>query len=274
LFSDPNDGLIESQGGEMEFLSPVTNNGAIVARDAIMRFQGGLTLQGLLLMGGNSSVYGSITSSAAGCSPITTACGFLQVIPPDVFSNGAQIFGDVIFTASPLTAALSEGEIAAISEPANGISMTVGDNPGPLSISGELSLSGSTILELDYSSAVPSQPGDYFQIISANSISGTFANTQAIADGRYWNISYDSDEVFVTAGALVSTLPGDFNGDLVVDGKDFLLWQRDHSVGNLSDWEANYGGGGGAPIAANVAVPEPSALLLAISALACCLRRR
>jgi hypothetical protein len=35
--------------------------------------------------------------------------------------------------------------------------------------------------------------------------------------------------------------PGDFDGNLVVDGNDFLLWQRDPSVGSLADWEANYG---------------------------------
>jgi len=35
--------------------------------------------------------------------------------------------------------------------------------------------------------------------------------------------------------------PGDFDGNLVVDGNDFLLWQRDPSIGSLADWEANYG---------------------------------
>lgn len=275
LYNAALDGLIESDGGEMEFLSLVTNNGAIVARDAIMRFQGGLQLDGLLIMGGNTSVYGNITSNSAGCSPITLACGFLNVLPPDVFSTGAQIFGDVIFTASPLAAALGEGELAAISDPANGISMTVGDNPTLLTISGELSLnSSSTILELDYSSAVPSQPGDYFPVISADSVTGTFANTQAIADGRYWDISYDSDEVFVTAGAHVTTLPGDFDFDFDVDGDDFLLWQRNPSVGSLADWEANYGNSFQPSTGQAAAVPEPSAFLLALSALAWGYRRR
>jgi hypothetical protein len=35
--------------------------------------------------------------------------------------------------------------------------------------------------------------------------------------------------------------PGDFDQDGDVDGRDFLLWQRNPSVGNLSDWQNNYG---------------------------------
>jgi hypothetical protein len=34
---------------------------------------------------------------------------------------------------------------------------------------------------------------------------------------------------------------GDFDQDGDVDGRDFLLWQRNPSVGNLIDWQTNYG---------------------------------
>jgi len=61
----------------------------------------------------------------------------------------------------------------------------------------------------------------------------------------------------------VGTL-GDFDEDLDVDGADFLLWQRDTSVGNLADWEANFGTV--AAVGAAAAVPEPSALVLALLA--------
>jgi formylglycine-generating enzyme len=62
-------------------------------------------------------------------------------------------------------------------------------------------------------------------------------------------------------------LPGDFDFDGDVDGRDFLLWQRGSSPSPLSgsdlaDWQANYSVG---PLtAANVAVPEPCAWVLAI----------
>lgn len=55
-----------------------------------------------------------------------------------------------------------------------------------------------------------------------------------------------------------SSLPGDFNEDGNVDGRDFLAWQRDPSVGDLADWQAHYGTGTLA--AAATAVPEPTTL--------------
>jgi hypothetical protein len=63
-----------------------------------------------------------------------------------------------------------------------------------------------------------------------------------------------------SANFVVSLIPGDFDGDGDVGGRDFLVWQRNPSIGNLTDWQANYGTG--SLVAANVAVPEPVTLLL------------
>jgi hypothetical protein len=51
--------------------------------------------------------------------------------------------------------------------------------------------------------------------------------------------------------------PGDFDDDGDVDGRDFLLWQRNPSVGNLADWQSNHG----ANFTAVTAVPEVSSFL-------------
>jgi hypothetical protein len=56
-----------------------------------------------------------------------------------------------------------------------------------------------------------------------------------IKNGRIDIGAYESD--------FTSALPGDFDGDGVVNGRDFLAWQRNPSVGSLSDWKANYGTG-------------------------------
>ncbi len=57
---------------------------------------------------------------------------------------------------------------------------------------------------------------------------------------------------------------GDFDVDLDVDGADFLLWQRDTSLGVLSEWQTNFGTAYSS-LAASEAVPEPSALLLLLA---------
>jgi hypothetical protein len=67
--------------------------------------------------------------------------------------------------------------------------------------------------------------------------------------------------IFMSSIPPVST-PGDFDGDGTVDGRDFLAWQRNPSVGNLTDWQANYGAG--PLVAAHVAVPEPGSLLVLV----------
>jgi pectate lyase len=65
------------------------------------------------------------------------------------------------------------------------------------------------------------------------------------------------------------TLLGDFDADNDVDGHDFLAWQRNPSVGNLSDWRAHFGAS--TPNAA--VVPEPTSFVL-LALLACCAASR
>ena len=63
-------------------------------------------------------------------------------------------------------------------------------------------------------------------------------------------------------------IPGDFDENGLVNGLDFLRWQNDISVGDLVDWESNYG----SPLNSfrGVSVPEPTNAALILIAL--CLR--
>ena len=56
---------------------------------------------------------------------------------------------------------------------------------------------------------------------------------------------------------VVVPIPGDFDNDGSVDGQDFLVWQRDPNIGDLTDWQANYGAGS---LASSIAVSEPCSL--------------
>ncbi len=64
-----------------------------------------------------------------------------------------------------------------------------------------------------------------------------------------------------TAVTGIATQDGDFDGDLDVDGADFLKWQRDlGDTANLALWETNFGTTTAA--AAVASVPEPTSVLL------------
>jgi hypothetical protein len=66
-----------------------------------------------------------------------------------------------------------------------------------------------------------------------------------------------------TAPVPAPSVEGDFTGDKLVDGADFLAWQRGASPsrlsgGDLAEWEQNVGGA----TPAIHSVPEPTSLLL------------
>jgi hypothetical protein len=77
-------------------------------------------------------------------------------------------------------------------------------------------------------------------------------------------------------------LPGDFNGDGVVDGSDYVLWRVGQSPSHIPDdfnvWRTHFGeaatDGGGTGLAFQSAIPEPTTWnLLVVSALLYCTRR-
>ena len=75
-------------------------------------------------------------------------------------------------------------------------------------------------------------------------------------------------EVSISAGQV-----GDFDGDLDVDGADFLKWQQDGlSAADLTDWQTHYGTA--APLTAVDVVPEPSSIALLVLSSALLLGRR
>jgi fibronectin-binding autotransporter adhesin len=79
----------------------------------------------------------------------------------------------------------------------------------------------------------------------------------------------------VTAFTPPPFTPGDFDQDGDVDGRDLLVWQRNTSVGNLADWQTNYGFGTGPLTADTTAVPEPTGIVLvAMAGLFVAARRR
>lgn len=123
-------------------------------------------------------------------------------------------------------------------------------------------LSPNRFVDMHFFDIINAQPGDQFLFSAMTTATGATAGISGF--------SFDIIVPFVSEGA-------DFNGDGLVDGRDFLAWQRGQSPNPLSAsdlalWQNEYGAGS----LAAVSVPEPAAALLAFcAALACgCVSRK
>lgn len=90
--------------------------------------------------------------------------------------------------------------------------------------------------------------------------------------------SNDTGSAFIDSVVLNASLPGDHNGDGIVNAADYVTWRDKFDASNATEegytaWANNYGAA--LPSAAAAAVPEPSGgiLLLATATLAGLLRR-
>jgi T5SS/PEP-CTERM-associated repeat protein len=135
---------------------------------------------------------------------------------------------------------------------------TLGDDYDSLTIAGDAVLDG--VIDASLIDAFMPAPGQQFTILTANSVVNNGLMLGGSAAGSF-NLLVDSTSVILQA--IAPPLPGDFDLDGDVDGRDFLVWQRNPAVGDLSDWQANYGA---EMLSANIAVPEPSAILLILMA--------
>lgn len=138
-------------------------------------------------------------------------------------------------------------------------------------VTGAASLNGDIVVTL-LGGFAPSL-GDQFQLLTASSITGapTFDFTAApLGSGLSWlTIQLPTS---LTLAVVPSSAPGDFDQDGDVDGHDFLVWQRNPSVGNLADWRNNFGAG--SLTTASTAVPEPGTAVLCLTALCLIMLRR
>jgi hypothetical protein len=117
----------------------------------------------------------------------------------------------------------------------------------------------------------PDQLFDLFEAAMQNELLWDSTASGAVFLGSEQNI-FSLGSLSWSLRDVTTALPGDFDivGD--VDGRDFLTWQRDTSVGALSNWQMYHGTG--SLVATNVAVPEPTAsALVAMLALMAVVRR-
>jgi T5SS/PEP-CTERM-associated repeat protein len=142
-----------------------------------------------------------------------------------------------------------------------------------LTVTGSATLGGTldVVLVADYSPML----GASFDFLSATSLSGSFSTLKlpALTTGLQWDLS----QLYTEGLISVAALPGDQNGDGMVDAADYVTWRK--MIGTTAQyamWRANFGASGGSESGehATAAIPEPatSAMLIVVIA-GWCLRR-
>jgi hypothetical protein len=157
-------------------------------------------------------------------------------------------------------------------------------------VTGQLSLDGK--LEVSLLNGYTPAAGATFDILDWGSLSGNFPAIQlpVLGSSLAWNTSqlYTNGVLSVASAGL----PGDYNGNGVVDAADYVVWRKNqgttHTLPNdpiggtigtaqYDQWRSQFGqnAGSGLGAIANAAVPEPATCVLLVIAVAgWCLRRR
>jgi hypothetical protein len=196
----------------------------------------------------------TIDSAVAGIGSLEVggaAGGGLRIEP----AGTLELSGDYVQLASgSLTLALSGSAMA----------------DAPIQIDDEAQLAGTLIVE----SAIgfmPTVDAEFELLAALGGVTGEFDDVSLppLPSGLAWDLSYAATAVLLK---ITSVLPGDYNGDGLVNAADYVVWRKQNAPQEGYDtWRDHFGNslsGGGAATAERVngAVPEASAAMLSIIA--------
>lgn len=136
-----------------------------------------------------------------------------------------------------------------------------------LEVVGEANLGGT--LNVAWIGSGSPTTGDQFEVLTASSVVGEFDNHNlpALPSDLSWFVDYNPTSVLLR---VIESTSSDFDNDGDVDGTDFLFIQR-NNPSLIPLWQSQYGA---SPLAAGVAVPEPSCMLLTMAATLLSLARK
>jgi T5SS/PEP-CTERM-associated repeat protein len=274
-----NNGLIDVDGGTIEFSRVVTNSssnpssGLIAARDATLRFEAGLANSGALTFSsGVSDVFGNVTNLSNLSTPgrIVVTGGAQANFFDDVVNNGSiQVSG----AGSLQSTAVFLGSLSGNGVSGGGHVFIEGDarpgfSPGTMSFGGDVSFGPLSTLNIELAGTNPGTQYDRVVVADSAAISGDLDVT--LLDGYRPTIG-SSFQILSAAGGLSGTfdaesLPalaggaswsvqygaaavtlevggvlGDFNHDGRVDAADYTVW-RDQAGTNALASDASGNG--------------------------------
>lgn len=279
-----NTGLVHLDGGEIDVLGATTNTGDIDARDAVIRFGGGLSNNAggqLAIVGGAVDVMGNVTNALNGQIVVG---GEAHAVFHDTLTNNGQLHimpgADVLMLEN-----LSFGASSLLNFQLNG------DVPeeelSPVEVTGQATLSGQ--LKVQLVGGYTPQLGDSYDLMNVTGgLTGTFGTETlpALGAGLQWDVDYTPSSLTLSVVSGPGNFPSDFDGDGDVDGNDLTRWKNDFgkSTGAIkgegdADGDGDVDGsdflswqrqlGNGVPAAPAVgAVPEPSSVVLLAAAMA------
>jgi hypothetical protein len=141
-------------------------------------------------------------------------------------------------------------------------------------VSGNATLSG--VLSVDAVGGFTPTAGQSFTVLTAANVNAA-GLTLGGPDAGLFTLVKNANSLVLQVGA--AGLPGDYNGNGVVDAADYVLWRKSPGsfggAGGYTTWRANFGKPGGSGLG-SPAVPEPTSAMLALMAsvgLVVCARR-
>ncbi len=224
------------------------SDGALVVAGAASIESPNIIVEAIGRLGGNGDLIGNVQNSG--------------LISPGASTGALHVDGDYSQNAA--------GELL--------IEAAAGSSFDQLLVTGEAELAGSLRVAL-LDDFIPAA-GSLFEVLQADGgVFNEFATTMlpALSSELEWNVIYSNFAVLLE---VRSALQGDYNQDGVVDAADYVVWRKNDGMPSGYDtWRANFGrtaGSGSASThlaagrspAANLAVPEPCALILVCSAIA------
>ncbi len=270
--SNTNNGLVDVDGGSIEFGRNVINSsvspstGLFAARDAILRFQGGLANSGAITFtAGINDVFGDVMNqnNLATLGRIIVTGGAQANFFDDVVNNGTI---QVSAAGSLQSSAVFLGSLTGSGVSGGGHVFLEGDtrpgfSPGTMAFGGDVSFGPLSTLDVELAGTTPGTQfdrvtvvdsaavdgmlkvsllggfkpviGNSFQIFTAGGgLEGTFADEvlPALAGGASWDVNYTAQAITLSVGGVL----GDYNLDGFVNAGDYTVWRNQLGSNSLA----------------------------------------